>query len=240
MGPRPCAECLDDTAYRERMLELTAARERALRGARLVVLSRYMAHELAEVGRRCDVLPPWVIPGPRRRQAGGTVLFAGRLVAHKQPEAALEAWRDAGRPLPLRIAGEGPADVTADDVATLGWLDHEGLVRELRRARMLLFPARWQEPFGIVGVEALAQSTPVVVHDVGGTRDWSDHGCLRVAPGDLAGMSAAIRALADDPGRALELGRSGQRMVTGRFAREAIEPRLWALWERAAAGRAEP
>jgi len=240
MGPRRCAECLDDATYRSRMLELTAARAHALRGARLVVLSRYMASELADLGRRCDVVPPWVTPGPARSQAGDTVLLAGRLVAHKQPEAAVAAWRAAGRPLPLRIAGDGPADVRADDIVTLGWIDHERLVTELRRARMLLFPARWQEPFGITGVEALAQATPVVVSDVGGTRDWSVCGCLRIAPGDVEAMSAAIRTLVDDPARALELGRRGQREVARRFARDALEPRLWRLWERAAAGRADP
>ncbi len=240
MGPGPCAECLGDATYRARMLDLTAARQRALHDARLIVLSRYMAGELAEIGRRSEVLPPWVTPGPGRRRAGSTVLLAGRLVAHKQPEAAVAAWRGAGRPLPLRVAGDGPADVAAEDVATLGWLDHERLVTELRQARVLLFPARWQEPFGIVGVEALAQGTPVVVSDVGGTRDWSDHGCLRVDPGDVEAMSTAIRTLTDDPGRALELGRQGQCAVARRFARDDLEPRLWRLWEMASAGRAEP
>jgi glycosyltransferase involved in cell wall biosynthesis len=238
MGPSPCSVCLPDGEYRARMLDLTAARERALRGARLVVLSTWMADELATLGRRAEVVPPWVTPGAERRQAGDSVLLAGRLVAHKNPMLAVAAWREAGRPLPLRVAGDGPVDVAEDGVESLGWLDHDRMVSELRRGRMLLFPARWQEPFGIVGLEALAQGTPVVVSDVGGTRDWSGHGCVRIAPGDVEAMSEAVRTLADDPARALELGRAGQREVTRRFTRDALEPRLWRLWEMAAAGRA--
>ncbi len=227
-----CAACLPDPHYREEMLGLTRARLDAVRRAwRVIVLSRYMAGELEGVGiRRVEVLPPWVAPGPLRKVPGDTIVLGGRLVAHKDPVTAARAWERAGRPLPLRVAGDGPLAAELGTVRCLGWLSSERLVEELRSARMLLFPARWQEPFGILGVEALAQGTPVVVADVGGTREWSGRGCLRVAPGDVDAMSEAIVELARDPLRACRLGEEGRELVVERFSKARIESRLAGLY----------
>jgi len=104
-----CAQCLPDRAYRERMVELTDARRKAVGGARLVVLSRYMAEELAAAGLPgAQVIPPWVEAPAGEPEPGNAFLLAGRLVAHKAPLDAWQAWRRAGCGLPLRVAGAGP------------------------------------------------------------------------------------------------------------------------------------
>ena len=46
-------------------------------------------------------------------------------------------------------------------VRWLGELDFDRKVRLLGRAACLVFPARWDEPFGLVLVEAMACGTPV-------------------------------------------------------------------------------
>jgi len=63
----------------------------------------------------------------------------------------------------------------------------------LRRARALLMPSRWQEPFGIAGLEALSLGVPVVAWDSGGIREW--HPGPLVAWGDVAGLARALRAV---------------------------------------------
>jgi glycosyltransferase involved in cell wall biosynthesis len=240
MGDTPCARCLPDRAYRRRLLRLTADRLEALAGARLVVLSDFMAEELRAVGLASTVIPPWVAAGPPRDAPGDALLLGGRLVRHKAPLGAWEAWRRAGRPLPLRVAGAGAAADRMAGATLLGWLDQEALEGELRGARALLFPARWQEPFGILGVQALAQATPVVVSDVAGTRAWSDRGCIRVPPGDEEGFARAIRDLCDDPVAAQALGEEGRGMVAGRFNRFELTTRLRAVYRRAAAPATPP
>lgn len=237
MSDGACRACLPDGAYRERMLGLTAARCDALRGARLVVLSHYMADELTAAGLPgALVLPPWVEPGPERFEAGQGFVLGGRLVAHKAPLDGWRAWREAGSPQPLSVAGTGPLECRLVGAERLGWLSADRLRRTLRSARALLFPARWQEPFGILGVEALAEGTPVVVAEAGGTADWSEAGCLRVAPGDVDAMADAIGRLATDPDLALRLGRGGQTAVAERFSRARLEPPLHALWHAVARG----
>jgi hypothetical protein len=231
MAQEACSECLPDRDYRTRTIELTRMRRDALIGARLVVLSRFMATELECAGLPgAEVLPPWIEVGPERDDAGDGFLVGGRLVRHKGVRDAVRAWHLAGTGLPLRVAGDGPL---ADDLAgteRLGWLSPVRLRQQLRRARAVLFPSVWQEPLGILALEALAEGTPVIVTDVGGTSDWSDVGCIRVPPGDVAAMAEALRRLAGDPAGALELGSQGREMVADRYARVKIEPRLHALY----------
>ncbi len=228
----PCRECLPEEGYRRRLLELTRQRLEALAEARVVlVLSRYMARELERTGLPgARVVPPWVEPGPPRRDSGTFFLAGGRLVAHKAPLDAWEAWEKSGRPLPLVVAGAGPLARRMEGAELQGWLGPEDLAARLRGARALLFPSRWQEPFGILGLEALAAGTPVIVADSGGTEDWSGSGCLHVPPGDTAAMAAALRRLADDPALALDLGEAGRRAVADRFSRKRLAPELEAAW----------
>lgn len=238
MDEEPCRRCLPEGGYLERTLGLTRSRRDALRGARLVVLSTFMADELAAVGLDgAEVIPPWIATVPPRTTSGEAVAMGGRLVSHKGVADGWRAWREAGRPLPLRVAGDGPEAEGLAGAELLGWLDGEGLRRLLRGSRMLLFPAVWQEPFGILGVEALAEGTPVVVADVGGTREWSDAGCVRVSAGDVAAMAEAVSRLAADAGAARALGESGRRFVRDRFARARLAPRLARLYSGVAGKR---
>jgi len=235
MADAICSDCLPDAAYRFRTLELTRRRLAALPGATIVALSRYMAEELEKVGMAgALVIPPWVEIGPERLEAGAHFLLGGRLVAHKGIVDGWRAWSSAGRPLPLAVAGSGPLESELVGAEHRGWLDSEDLRHTLRRSRALLFPTRWQEPFGMLGLEALAQGTPVVVADSGGTTDWSGSGCLHVPPGDVPSMTAAIERLARDPEFALDLGRAGQAAIGEVFVRDRIAPMLDELYRRVA------
>jgi glycosyltransferase involved in cell wall biosynthesis len=138
------------------------------------------------------------------------------------------------------VAGEGRERQALSGTAQLGWLDPKDLELELARSRAVLLPSRWQEPFGMIGVEALAQATPVIVGRSGGTGDWTDTGCIVVERGDVDAMADALAELARDPDRAVSLGRSGREAVAARFARATIERRLQLLYEAVAAGARAP
>lgn len=239
MSAAACAACLPEPGYRDRLLALTAARRDALRGARLLVLSRYMQAELEAAGLGgAEVLPPWVEASREPRGPGDCFVAGGRLVKHKGVGDALLAHRRARAGLPLVIAGEGPLEGTLGGAVKLGWLGPDELRRRLRGARALLFPALWQEPFGILGVEALAQGTPVIAAASGGVAAWSNAGCLVVPRGDVAAMAAAIRRLDGDPDLARRLGEAGREAVAQRFSRAAIEARLLRVYDDVARGGA--
>lgn len=198
MAPDTCAACFEDEGYFRETYALTAERLAAVRRLRLVVLSAYMKRELVAAGlggEQVSVVPPFVHGLDPRAEPDGPpcVLFVGRLTAAKGVRDAFEAWRLSGIDLPLVIAGTGPlrAELEQAGVEVLGWVGHERLSALYRRARALLMPSRWQEPFGIAGLEAASLGVPVVAWESGGVAEW--HPGPFVAWGDTAALGCALR-----------------------------------------------
>ncbi len=232
MGRDVCAGCFDDPGYFESTLELTAQRLESLRRLRVTVLSSYMKRELTQVGvpaERITVVPPVVHGLDLDLRADGPpcVLFAGRVVEAKGIREAIAAWRRSGSDLPFVVAGTGPLrrEIEAEGVEVLGWLDRRRLSAAYRRAAVLVMPSRWQEPFGIVGLEALTLGTPVAAWDSGGVREWHPGGELLVPWGDVDGLA---RALLAGP----ELGVD----APGGFEPDVLVRRLEAVYRRDAPG----
>ena len=228
MGRDVCAGCFDDPGYFESTLGLTAERLESLRRLRVTVLSSYMKRELTQVGvpaERITVVPPVVhgLDCDARADGPPCVLFAGRVVEAKGIRDAIEAWRRSGSDLPFVVAGTGPLrrEVEAEGVEVLGWLDRRNLSAAYRRAAVLVMPSRWQEPFGIVGLEAVTLGTPVAAWDSGGVREWHPGGELLVPWGDVGGLA---RALSVGPEHRVDAPRG--------FEREVLVRRLEAVYGR--------
>ena len=233
MGHEVCAGCFDDPAYFESTFELTAQRLEPLGRLRVTVLSSYMKRELTQAGVPADritVVPPVVhgLDVDARADGPPCVLFAGRVVEAKGIRDAVEAWRRSGSELPFVVAGTGPLrrEVEAEGVEVLGWLDRRRLSAAYRRAVVLVMPSRWQEPFGIVGLEALTLGTPVAAWDSGGVREWHPGDELLVPWGDVDGLAAALGS------------RPEERVDAPRgFEREALVRKLEAVYRRGASDR---
>ena len=112
-------------------------------------------------------------------------LLAGRMVAYKRPDLAIEAARLAD--VPLVVAGDGRAmkacrEIAGPKTTFLGRIPHEQLLDLHRRIRALLMPGI--EDFGIVPVESMATGTPVIALGEGGAVDT-------VVPG-VTGLHVAV------------------------------------------------
>ena len=226
MNDTVCSACLPDPSHREHMLAATTARLSAIRRARrIIVLSEYMAHAIQQAGlQQTVVIPPPVPMGSPKSSAGYGFLMAGRIVRHKAPDLAHTAWRQSGTTHPLRVAGLGSEKSTLTAIDDLGWLSRTELREAMAAARALLFPSRWQEPFGIVGVEALAMGTPVIAVPSGGMQDWCQAGCIQVQSAEE--MAEAIRYLDQNPNQAMKLGQAGAQMVEERFSPATVHQKL--------------
>ncbi len=102
----------------------------------------------------------------------GPVLWLARFSPDKGPDVAIGACRAAGLPLVLAGKCNEPAErryfeqvvepMLDDDVTVVFNADRAAALRMLVDARCLIMPIQWEEPFGMVILEAMATGTPVV------------------------------------------------------------------------------
>jgi spore coat protein SA len=163
-----------------------------------------------------------------------TVLFAGRLVEDKGVHILLNAMKLLERQevrLQAHIVGcssfgvgketDYIKDLKARSPATVAFLPYRtgaALGDLFRRADIFCSPAVWDEPFGLVNVEALASGLPVVSTRSGGASEiFSNGGGILVERGSAVDLASALRRLAENPGLRAHLGRQGYAAFLERF-----------------------
>lgn len=133
---------------------------------------------------------------------GGYCLFLGRMSPDKGAHRATEAAYKAGVPLILAAKMREPAEIAYfeanvkpylnDDIRYLGEVSHEEKLALLADARCLLFPIRWNEPFGMVMIEAMACGTPVIAFPEGAAPEVIEEGRTGFLCDNIDDMAATI------------------------------------------------
>ena len=164
----------------------------------------------------------------------GRLLYVGRLDPDKGAAATVETLAGLGDRATLSLIGPGspaqraPLEAKAAELGVSGQIDfgvrrRSALAAEYARADVLLFPSRWEEPFGLVPLEAMAGGTPVVATALGGSAEYLRDGvnCLTVPRDRPDLMVGAVQRLAGDA----ELRRrlvAGGLETAGRFTAESL------------------
>jgi UDP-glucose:(glucosyl)LPS alpha-1,2-glucosyltransferase len=166
------------------------------------------------------------VPPPAERER--LILFAGRVVPDKAPDSFVSACALALPSLPgwraEIIGADGMsakgretdyvrrirAQANAAGVAMAGYRDHPLVLEAMSRAAIAIVPSRWNEPFGLAALEAIACGAPLIVSPRGGLPEVAGEAAVYANPDDPAEIAAAILALAADPGRRAALSEAGR------------------------------
>jgi glycosyltransferase involved in cell wall biosynthesis len=143
------------------------------------------------------------------------VVFVGVLERYKNVEGLAAAWRLVAGRVPgarLHLIGTGTLTELAEQLEREGctWdrrLEPAGVAAAIDGARALLLPSA-SEGLPRVAIEAFVRGRAVVGTRAGGIPDIVEDGVtgLLVAPGDTAGLAAAIERIVSDEELAARLG----------------------------------
>ncbi|MDG0026860.1 glycosyltransferase family 4 protein [Trinickia sp. Y13] len=131
--------------------------------------------------------------------------FLGRICPEKRVDTAIKIAAMSG--LPLKIAAKidkVDRDYFKEQIEPLlsqahvefvGEIDEARKPEFLSRAKALLFPIDWCEPFGLVMIEAMACGTPVIAFNRGSVPEVIDHAVTGYIVEDVQGAVAALERL---------------------------------------------
>jgi glycosyltransferase involved in cell wall biosynthesis len=177
----------------------------------------------------------------RRKQP--YVAFIGRIAPVKGTHLAIAAAKQAG--IKLKIAGEVQPPfrqyyerevkphIDGDAVEYVGEADLEAKNELLGNALALLFPIQWNEPFGLVMIEAMACGTPVIAFSGGSVAEIVQDGISGSVCSSVVEMAQKIRAAEQfDPAAVRAYGE--RKFSLDRMAREYADLYCEILYGRAA------
>lgn len=101
----------------------------------------------------------------------------------------------------------------------IGWQSHQSLVGYYHQADVCVVPSRWEEPFGLVALEAMAAGRPVCASRVGGLQDIVVHketGFL-FESGDAAELAKQLDVLLDNASLRQRMGIAAHRRVYAEY-----------------------
>jgi len=196
-----------------------------------IVLSGFMKKNLEKNGvsgeKISKIYPVKEAVSEKNTKERGNILFAGQMVRGKGFDLLLEALSKVKKDFHLDVIGKGD-----DEERISGVVDKYGLKNKItfngwinnpsdffQKCSFVVFPSKWQEPFGLVGIEAFSYSKPVIAFNVGGVSEWlvdGENGFI-IEPFDTVKMAGKIEMLIDDNNLAEKMGKNGLELIKEKY-----------------------
>jgi len=199
----------------------------------VVVTTEQMRPQVAGLCDRIHIIPHGVDTarfdpaGMAPQEKPPVILAAGRM---EDPAKGMKALLDAaamladeGRRFELRatLPEGGAYPVWLKPVGKISHDDMPGLYRE---ADVCVVPSLWDEPFGIVALEAMASALPVCASRVGGLQDiiLDKTTGLLFERGNAAALAAALRRLLENGQMRRTMGKAGRARAVEHYGWDAL------------------
>ncbi len=220
----------------------------------LTAISNHTAQELRGiVDKEIPIIP---FSTPTREKSGivadnKVIIFVGRSVERKGVDYLIKAFAVIKDEIPhkLVIVGDGPersnwekfarSVIPSNRIEFTGWISDSELSDRYRTSSFFVLPAVYDkhgdtEGLGVVLLEAMSYSKPVIASNVGGITDIvidQVNGIL-VPPADTRALAEAMKLLATDESLRKEMGIRAKRSVDERFNWDKIIEELITLYEK--------
>ncbi len=172
---------------------------------------------VSDVVPEADQLPAFSLPKDKK-----IIFMSGRV---EDPAKGLSVLIEAGARL-LRRRDDFHIAATHFDpmwrgpfFSSTGWLDHTQSRALMTRTDICVVPSLWQEPFGLVAVEAMIAGVPVCASNTGGLRDSignNETGFL-FPPGDATTLAHQLERLLEDDALRKKMGTAGRSRAKKQF-----------------------
>jgi glycogen synthase len=180
--------------------------------------------------------PVFIDPAPAL-EWGWRLLYVGRLDPRKGVDTVVDALPLLPPEATFVLAGSGDVGyerelrrrVAGKRVEFLGAVSRSRLLSLYADADAVVFPVVWEEPWGLVPLEAMGRGRPVVATGRGGSGEYLVDGdnCVLFPAGDAGGLAEAVRRVASDAGLRARLRDGGlataERHTAPRFEGRVVE-----------------
>jgi glycogen synthase len=157
------------------------------------------------------------------------LLYIGRIDRQKGIDTALQALPHLPALATLDVWGTGDEEYLTQmrelaaqlglegRVSFHGWAGPQERLQAYRKADVVVFPVRWEEPFGLVPLEAMATGRPVVSTVRGGSAEFlrPEENALVFEPDDAVALAEQVGRIAHDEGLRRRLVAAGHETAAG-------------------------
>lgn len=169
---------------------------------------------------------------PKAIQQAEYILYIGRLIPFKRPDLLIDAYiryRKQGGVLPLKIAGSGESEaIMKQKLAAEGLMESVDFLGRIQNPEALLPKAAClavsslSEGFGLVSLEAMNASIPVLAFDVPALNEVVQHKQtgLLCTPSDVQSFAAGLKFFSENESIRKEYGEAGKGFLISHFSKE--------------------
>jgi glycosyltransferase involved in cell wall biosynthesis len=219
---------------------------------KITAISTHTRQELQHIIQKKIEIIPFSAAVPERKVSIGddkTILFVGRIVERKGIKYLIKAFTEVKNNIPhnLVIIGEGPERPDLEKlvdqlglrsrVSFTGWISSDEKLRYYEKCSFFVLPAVYDkqgdiEGLGVVLIEAMSCSKPVIASNAGGITDIVDNEIngILVLPGDVKALAQAIKRLAKNTGLRQKMGKEAKKSIDEKFNWDKIVNRLIYLY----------